>query len=807
MNRFRLVRFVIVFAVTWLVFGGVDAIAERPSILWIYVDDMSDWMGCYGDPIAQTPHIDSLAQEGVLFENAFMPAPVCSTTRSALITGTMQTTYGLHQHRTMIKKPLPNGVVTVPELFREAGYLTFNEAKDDYNFERDRNLMYSSEFTRPTRKQVNAHMIGREVSWLKQLQGKPFFGQIQLKGGKIEGETGSKFPAKSRVPDDQVAVPPQYPDHPVFRNAIARHYEQIAETDAQVGAIIAGLKEFGLWDNTIVFFFTDHGSPLPRAKQFLYEDGTKVPLIVRWPKSMQLPRGKSRSDLVSGIDITASSLGLAGMSVPPFMEGRDLFSEDYEPQEYVISARDRMGNAIDRNRTVRSATFRYIRNYKTDRALYQPQYRDKYATFKTLRQLLAQGKLTPLQASYHDAAQRPEEELYDLVNDPHQTVNLADDPEYASVLKGHRDYLQQWEEATDDQGRYPESEESLRLVYESVTGDCVSPEYDFLKIRKTNDNGSEANDGAGDTTSLQPKAEKPKSKPKIIQYPDALVWTDAKLAAKEFPGFEFIGEYSQGNRFLQATPSGKRFYLSIYQGGLPGTGWDGSRVDHEWVELDAMKSRLQGWEKIDRSKNVVGKQPPDNAVVLFDGSDVSAWKNAKIDNGTLQAGAATKRSFRDFTLYLEFMLPLKPEPEISHPHRGNSGVFAVGAYEVQIADTFGIDPDPLAWQEIDLLKPVDTWCGSIYGIRAAKFNMCLPPLTWQSMEIEFKAARFENSVKVSDAEISVIHNGVKVHDQFHVPQGTGGGPAGPRPEVAEGPIYLQNHGNPNRFRNIWIVTR
>ncbi|QDV40405.1 Arylsulfatase [Stieleria neptunia] len=464
-----------------------QARADRPNILWIYVDDMSDWMGCYGDTVAETPHIDSLADGGVMFTRAYMPAPVCSTTRSALITGTMQTTHGLHQHRTMIKKPLPDGVVTVPELFRDAGYLTFNEAKDDYNFARDRDILYSPDFNRPSRKQVNSHMIGRDVSWLKQLQGKPFFGQIQLKGGKIEGETGSKYPAPSRVTEDQVTVPPQYPDHPVFRNAIARHYEQIAETDAQVGAILSALKQYGLWDNTAVFFFTDHGSPLPRAKQFLYEDGTKVPLVVHWPSGTDriARRGQTRSDLVSGIDITTTSLGLAGIDIPAFMEGRDLFADDFQPRRYVISARDRMGNAIDRIRTVRSGNFRYIRNYKTDRALYQPQYRENYATFTTLRKLLAAGKLSPLQASYYDAEHRPEEELYDLRTDPHQTINLAMKTEYDSVLKEHRRQLQRWQDATDDKGRYPESRESLRLVFKSSAGRCVSPEYDFLKPEST----------------------------------------------------------------------------------------------------------------------------------------------------------------------------------------------------------------------------------------------------------------------------------------------------------------------------------
>lgn len=472
--------------VALLLFGSRLSVASEndtdalPNILWIYVDDMSDWVGCYGDRLAETPNIDSLAAGGVRFANAFMPSPVCSTTRSALITGTMQTSHGLHQHRTMIKMPLPDGMLTVPELFRQAGYLTFNEAKDDYNFERDRKLMYSPEFKRP---KMNGHLAGRDVSWLKQLQGKRFFGQIQLKGGKFEGETGSKYPAYSRVGEDQVTVPPQYPDDPVIRNAIARHYEQIAETDAQVGAIVSALKEYNLWDNTAVFFFTDHGCPLPRAKQFLYEDGTKVPLIVQWPRGRHKlnTRGTVRSDLINGIDIATTTLALAGIAIPESMEGRDYFAEDLQPREYVISARDRLGIAVDHVRAVRSERFRYIRNYLTDRALYQPQYREAYPTFATLRKLRDAGRLTPLQASYFDASNRPSEELYDLENDPHQTINLVKDSKYDSVLMQHRERLLQWEEATDDKGRYPESKESLELVFKEAKGECFAPEFDFLK--------------------------------------------------------------------------------------------------------------------------------------------------------------------------------------------------------------------------------------------------------------------------------------------------------------------------------------
>lgn len=443
---------------------------------------MSDWLSCYGNKSIKTPHIDALAHAGVRFENAFVPSPVCSTTRSALITGQMQTSLGLHQHRTMIKKDLPESVQTVPEVFRAAGYLTFNEAKDDYNFLRDRSRLYSPKFKRPNFK---SHFSGQNLEWLKQLKGKPFFGQIQLRGGKIGGETGNRFPAESRIDEAKVTVPPQYPDDAVFRNAMARHYEQILQTDAQVGLIVKALKEYGLWDSTIVFFFTDHGSPLPRSKQFLYDEGLKVPLIIRIPKQFQtIDEPKVRSDLVSGLDIPVTTIELAGLQTPESYEGLSLFAEDRSDRQYVIAARDRCGIAVDRIRAVRTDKFLYLKNFKPDRALYQPNYRDGYATFQRLRKLNQAGNLTPLQQSYLDPRQRPMEELYNVELDPHQIKNLATDSKYAAELKRHQQILAKWLSDTNDQGARPESRESLKRVFEVAKGKVFASEFDFIQSSK-----------------------------------------------------------------------------------------------------------------------------------------------------------------------------------------------------------------------------------------------------------------------------------------------------------------------------------
>ena len=241
---------------------------------------------------------------------------------------------------------------------------------------------------------------------------------------------------------------------------------------------------------------------------------------------------------------------------------------------------------------------------------------------------------------------------------------------------------------------------------------------------------------------------------------------------------------------------------------MPGAVWDATPIAHQWLTLSEVKQTLAQWLPVNRSKDLVGKPPPKGAIVLFDGSDTDAWHGAQTNSdGHLKAGARSNRTFGDFRLYLEFLVPLKPEPPISHPHRGNSGVFALSAYEIQIADTFALDLNQQSWRNVPMLKPANTWCGSIYGTAAPSINMCLPPLSWQSLEIEFKAARFQNEEKISPAMVSVLHNGVKVHDQLVLPAGTGGGPNGPRDEVARGPVTLQNHGNPNLFRNIWIVPK
>ena len=391
--------------------------AETPNILWIYLEDTNAWMSCYGDTVIQTPNIDALAARGVRFDRAYMPAPVCTPTRSALITGMYQTSIGAHEHYSSFRiwrgnemeawHPNHLGVRTLPEIFKAAGYYTFNEGKNHYNF------VFSNEdlYDRKGENGFKGAVDGTE--WTGRAPDQPFFGQIQLRGGK-------RADALKKTDPNDVPVPPYYPDHPVYRREIAHHYDTILKMDEILGDIIKRLKEDGLYDNTVVFFFSDHGMKLPRHKQFCYEGGLRVPLIAAGPG---IPAGEVRSDLVSGLDISGATLKLAGIPIPDHMHAMDLFDNSFH-RDYVISARDRCDYTIDRIRSVTTKRYKYIRNFMTDRPYLQPNYRDEWDTFQVLKQLYKDGKLNQVQARFV-SDERPAEELYDLETDPHETVNLV----------------------------------------------------------------------------------------------------------------------------------------------------------------------------------------------------------------------------------------------------------------------------------------------------------------------------------------------------------------------------------------------
>ena len=473
------------FGILFLLLQLSSAYSERaPNILWIIAEDLSPFFGCYGDTVNQghTPTVDQLAAQGVLFERAYSVSPVCSSSRSALITGVMQTKTGTHQHRSSrtvdgeivpeaLRINLPAGMKTIPELMREHGYFTFNSGKDDYNFHYDRRALYEVGTKEDYIAGMNGWQGNRAENWKSYTEGvwgarenkeQPWFGQIQIDGGKGDRRY---LEASNFIADDAVELPPYFPSTPALRNAWSVHFNNARGSDVRISEILEQLEADGEMENTIIFFFSDHGHNTSlRHKQFCYEGGMRVPLIIKGDHAAILS-GQAVNDLVTLLDVGATTLALAGAELPDHLDGQNLFGYDYIAAEYVIGARDRCDYTIDRIRTVRSDRYRYIRNYYLDRPLMQPGYRDDRPPSMDMRRLFEAGELTEYQAE-HWFGLRPREELYDIEADPHQMHNLASLPDFQAELLRHRAVLEEWIYDTGDQGQYSESDRQLRATYD-----------------------------------------------------------------------------------------------------------------------------------------------------------------------------------------------------------------------------------------------------------------------------------------------------------------------------------------------------
>ncbi|MCL1096127.1 sulfatase family protein [Shewanella kaireitica] len=464
---------------------------KKPNILWIYVEDISPHLGSDGEPLVHTPTLDEIASQGTKFTNTIMPAPVCSAGRSAMMTGMMQTTTGVHNHHSA-RTPesafyLPKDIKTLPELFKDAGYYTFNSGKDDYNFSYNREDLYEGDYA----KHPLYGQSGLKTDWSDRPdKDQPFFGQIQLKGGKQIFSRTFKDKIKYPIDRSKIKLPPYYPNDPVVINEWARYLESMEITDREVASIFKKLEADGELENTLVLFFADHGTRFLRHKQFLYEGGIKVPFIAYWKGQPKIVKTTQRDELISGLDISATSLAIAGIQIPDYFEGKNLFDPQYKAKEFVISARDRCDFTIDRIRSVRTERFKYIKNFYPERSGMQPSYRDEWQLTKVSRELYEQGKLNSVQAKHFRPTREPEE-LYDLVNDPHEINNLVANKEYAKELIKHRNILNLWIKNSNDLGQYPEREESLKLML-GIWGDtAINPEFDELRKQYPNLSGSQ----------------------------------------------------------------------------------------------------------------------------------------------------------------------------------------------------------------------------------------------------------------------------------------------------------------------------
>ncbi len=438
---------------------------DRPNILYIALEDITPMMGCYGDEYAKTPVFDQLAAEGIRYTNAHSVAPVCSVSRSSIVTGMYPSTIGTLHHRSG-GLPAPAFLKFVPNLMGEAGYYTTNQ-KGDYNVV---GMKYAPQGKK-----------GGDTPWRSRPdKSQPFFSKIDFNECHSSvTKTAEEVIVKQRLnrlsPDDfhdpaAAPLPSFHPDDPVFRRSWARYYDAVTQVDYRTGEVLDALKEDGLWDNTIVIVWADHGVGMPRGKHTVWEQGTHVPLIVRFPEKYQhlapARPGSVVDDLVCLMDMAPSVLTLAGLTPPETMQGRPLLVKgDAEKREFLVAMRNRLDTRTQFVRSIRDKRYRYMRHFFPHRP-YAP-----YETFQweapiydRFQELALAGKLEGPQAEY---ARRFKdiEQLYDSESDPEMIHNLADDPAYADVLKQMRQRLRDWMLETHDLGLIDE-----RLLYERAKG-------------------------------------------------------------------------------------------------------------------------------------------------------------------------------------------------------------------------------------------------------------------------------------------------------------------------------------------------
>ena len=439
--------------------AGAQNRPRRPNILWISVEDISPDLGCYGDPYAVTPNLDRLATQGTRFTRCFTHMGVCAPSRSGLITGMYPTCIGTNHMR--CRGVPPEEARCFPEYLRAAGYYCTNRSKTDYQFA-----------SPPTAWDI----CGRCDDWRGRAPGQPFFCVINLttthesqirSAGRRKQIQNTLSPSERHDPA-KAKLPPYYPDTPAVRRDWAQYYDIITLMDKQVGQILQALEADGLAEDTIVWFWGDHGRGLPRAKRWIYDSGLLVPLIIRVPQKWRahanpenpdaLRPGTVNDDLVAFLDFAPTMLSLCNVPIPKHLQGQAFLGPQKanKPRDHIYGARDRVDEAYDVIRCVRDKRFKYIRNFMPHlpRSL-DVAYMNQMPTMAEMRRLFAEGKLKGPELQYFERP-KPLEELYDTQTDPHEVHNLASDPRHRDTLTRLREELFRWMEQMGDFGLLPE---------------------------------------------------------------------------------------------------------------------------------------------------------------------------------------------------------------------------------------------------------------------------------------------------------------------------------------------------------------
>jgi N-sulfoglucosamine sulfohydrolase len=449
----------------FLLFPGTVLIAQRdrPNIIWITCEDISPFIGAYGDREIKTPNIDQLAKEGIRYTNVFTAAGVCAPSRSSFITGMYPTSIGTMHMRTIgdpkyqpvpsYSAVIPADVKCFPEYLRMAGYYCTNNEKQDYQFEPPVTVWDENSAAATYR-----HRKGNQ----------PFFAVFNF-FITHESQLFSRKDSLLMNPD-KIRVPPYYPDTKTVRHDMNRLFTNIERMDQQVGELLSMLKEDGLYNNTVIFFFSDHGGALPWMKREILERGTHIPFIIRFPGGKS--GGTINEDMISGVDFAPTVLSLAGVLVPKNMQGQPFLGiqKSKRSRTYVFAARDRMDTEYDRVRMVRDKRYQYLYNYMPDQPYYQNiAYRLSIPMMKEFLEWRDAGKLDSVQMAWF--RNKPVEELYDLQNDPDEIHNLAGDLKYSAKLIELRNAFQSWIKSVGDMASVPEKQ----MISDMWNGNSEAP--------------------------------------------------------------------------------------------------------------------------------------------------------------------------------------------------------------------------------------------------------------------------------------------------------------------------------------------
>ena len=435
---------------------------NQPNIVWLVAEDQSQhFFPFYGNKSVNLPNISFLLENGIVYDDMNSPYPVCAPSRSGIITGMYPNSIGTGNMRAFsdnrnfrgkkeasleipyYSSKLAESIKPFTQILRENGYYCTNNSKRDYNFKlRDEAWDDSS----------------NDASWQNREEGQPFFSIFNF-NVTHESEIWKRDKEQLKVDPNNLTVPPVFPNDSISRHALAVNYSNLVEMDRQMGLIIKKLKDQGLYDNTYIFFYSDHGGPFPRYKRAIYETGSKVPLIVKFPSNIKVKEKRNR-DMLNFIDFAPTILSLASIDIPKIFQGKAFLGNKKSKikRKYLFTASDRFDEHPDRIRAVKSKRYKYIRNYEINKPHALPiGYRKQMALMQHLNKLNDSNTLSPEQKLWFQVP-KSFEEFYDLENDPFELNNLIGDNNYSNELNDLREQLDKWMEEINDLGHIPEKE-------------------------------------------------------------------------------------------------------------------------------------------------------------------------------------------------------------------------------------------------------------------------------------------------------------------------------------------------------------